>query len=1239
MPAAPAWLLLALTLGLRVSTAARDANADMTTADADDLRRRAAASVRQHLSQQMAAVKVQAKKFRRHLGHHGPTRKGVAAIDPDEDAQAMLSACGSEDFGSGSEALSRVRRCATELQSYAQLSRRGLQGTLQAEEVFVAEYEKAAKFLAMLGDTSSLWDNVQKDQHAALSYLLSDANKADSTARGLKIFGALRPTTTQPRLPFELEDSEGEEDSEEDEAEDEEESEVEGSRMPVLKTTHPPRILLQVLLCAQLCPPTPAPPAPPDGAEDVATGSDRDCQCRLGIREHIVRILTAHAVTCNVTESACDGGNMWYAPGYVSPRSGCCHCQASCENVSDSCSYYDAVEQPQDENWGCYDASVHRCDCDESEVGCAAKGADHTWTSGCRSCASQGSCYDVTSHAVSCDVPETACASPSSWYAPGYVSPRSGCCHCRASCQATSENCTHYDEIDPPQQETERWGCYDMASHSCECDTTEAACAGTWTRSCSSCDAEDNVATSGAATRGAVVSLLVLLASFFLTEAGTGCYNVETHKCDCSTTESQCHAQQGAWTDGCRSCDAVTNEQHPECQKQYSWGCFDEASHACQCTVSERACDLADNKSWTHECWSCCHGSSWGCFVPGDGPESGCHCNIYEGACALDFPDATWSHQCFECEEDQERDNLEEQSSGNSDDAAVIAAVAVSATVLVAAAGVGVYCLISRILKPKPVNEPYNSPQIDKSDVVVGRAVPSAGTAGLSASAGMRQDEVTEGRILLQVLLCAQLCPPTPAPPATLDGAEDVATGRDRDGECRLGIRELVRTAHAVTCNVTESACDGGNMWYAPGYVSPRSGCCHCQASCENVSDSCSYYDAVEQPQDENWGCYDASVHRCDCAQSEVGCAAKGADHTWTSGCRSCASQGSCYDVTSHAVSCDVPETACASPSSWYAPGYVSPRSGCCHCMASCQATSENCTYYDEIDPPQQETERWGCYDMASHSCECDTTEAACAGTWTRSCSSCDAEDNVATSGAATRGAVVALLVLLASFFLTEAGTGCYNVETHKCDCSTTESQCHAQQGAWTDGCRSCDAVSNEQHPECQKQYSWGCFDEASHACQCTVSERACDLAANKSWTHECWSCCHGSSWGCFVPGGGPESGCHCNIYEGACALDFPDATWSHQCFECEEDQERDNLEGPSSGNSDDAAVIAAVAVSATALVAAAGVGVYCLISRMLKPKPVNEPYNSPQIDNSDVVVGRAVPSAGTAGTALKESA
>ncbi|OLP84116.1 hypothetical protein AK812_SmicGene35048 [Symbiodinium microadriaticum] len=104
------------------------------------------------------------------------------------------------------------------------LSRRGLQGSLQAEQVFVTEYEKAAKYLALLGDTNSLWSTIQKDRHAALTYLLTDADKAGSAAKGLKVFGALRPTTTpKPVTPFPLEDSDEEEDSgEEDEEEDEE---------------------------------------------------------------------------------------------------------------------------------------------------------------------------------------------------------------------------------------------------------------------------------------------------------------------------------------------------------------------------------------------------------------------------------------------------------------------------------------------------------------------------------------------------------------------------------------------------------------------------------------------------------------------------------------------------------------------------------------------------------------------------------------------------------------------------------------------------------------------------------------------------------------------------------------------------------------------------------------------------------------------------------------------------------
>jgi hypothetical protein len=106
-------------------------------------------------------------------------------------------------------------------------------------------------------------------------------------------------------------------------------------------------------------------------------------------------------------------------------------------------------------------------------------------------------------------------------------------------------------------------------------------------------------------------------------------------------------------------------------------------------------------------------------------------------------------------------------------------------------------------------------------------------------------------------------------------------------------------STHAITCNVAEADC--GGYWYAPGYVSSRNGCCHCKASCESVSDTCSYNDPV--------------------------------------------STGSCYDPSSHAITCNVAESACSAY--WYAPGYVSSRNGCCHCYGSCESTSDTCSYYD----------------------------------------------------------------------------------------------------------------------------------------------------------------------------------------------------------------------------------------------------------------------------------------------------
>ncbi|CAJ1430217.1 unnamed protein product, partial [Effrenium voratum] len=81
---------------------------------------------------------------------------------------------------------------------------------------------------------------------------------------------------------------------------------------------------------------------------------------------------------------------------------------------------------------------------------------------------------------------------------------------------------------------------------------------------------KEAIQTSAARSNSSLLVLMALLAwMFFQVEAGTGCYNVETHICDCKVDEATCHQRQGTWTDGCNSCDASTNTHHPQCEKQY----------------------------------------------------------------------------------------------------------------------------------------------------------------------------------------------------------------------------------------------------------------------------------------------------------------------------------------------------------------------------------------------------------------------------------------------------------------------------------------------------------------------------------------------------------------------------------------------------------------------------------------------------------------------------------------------
>ena len=81
------------------------------------------------------------------------------------------------------------------------------------------------------------------------------------------------------------------------------------------------------------------------------------------------------------------------------------------------------------------------------------------------------------------------------------------------------------------------------------------------------------------------------------------------------------------------------------------------------------------------------------------------------------------------------------------------------------------------------------------------------------------------------------------------------------------------------------------------------------------------------------------------------------------------ASVGSCYDSTTHVVTCDTDNTTCVTSGNyWYAPGYMSSYSGCCHCDSGCDhsaETSTDCSYYDT---PSSDG---SCYDSTTHVVTC----------------------------------------------------------------------------------------------------------------------------------------------------------------------------------------------------------------------------------------------------------------------------
>jgi len=189
-------------------------------------------------------------------------------------------------------------------------------------------------------------------------------------------------------------------------------------------------------------------------------------------------------------------------------------------------------------------------------------------------------------------------------------------------------------------------------------------------------------------------------------------------------------------------------------------------------------------------------------------------------------------------------------------------------------------------------------------------------------------------------------------------------------------------STHVVTCNVPQAQCTGtGVYWYATGYISGSSGCCHCDAGCnhtEETGSSCSYNYKYAEPEMYHPSCLTTSC-------KEV------ADYNTLK-------SGSCYDSQNgHTVTCNVPEADCNSTGLyWYTAGYVSGSSGCCHCEAGCdhsQETATSCTYNNKYKRPSTgfstacldggctaPLQAGSCYNFVSHQVTCNVAASECSG-------------------------------------------------------------------------------------------------------------------------------------------------------------------------------------------------------------------------------------------------------------------
>ncbi|CAE7211614.1 unnamed protein product [Symbiodinium microadriaticum] len=107
--------------------------------------------------------------------------------DPKTAANKIKEACEVAALDEGENVtVGTLRKCADELQKYAETTKQGMVESIEAEKEFVKEYSKAAQQIARIGDVDRMWQSVQSDINKSLQVLLGDADETDKLAKKMR---------------------------------------------------------------------------------------------------------------------------------------------------------------------------------------------------------------------------------------------------------------------------------------------------------------------------------------------------------------------------------------------------------------------------------------------------------------------------------------------------------------------------------------------------------------------------------------------------------------------------------------------------------------------------------------------------------------------------------------------------------------------------------------------------------------------------------------------------------------------------------------------------------------------------------------------------------------------------------------------------------------------------------------------------------------------------------------------